>query len=45
MPVPPLAWDNTLPAPHQSALTEWSQGKGFEVRTASSRMRISAVEI
>ncbi|WP_433937760.1 dockerin [Sorangium cellulosum] len=45
VPVPPLAWDNTLPAPHQGALTEWSQGKGFEVRTGSSRIRINSVEI
>ncbi|HTN82508.1 MAG TPA: dockerin [Sorangium sp.] len=45
VPVPPLAWDSSLPAPHQGALTEWAQGRGFEVRTGSSRIRITSVEI
>ena len=31
VPVPPLAWDTTLPAPHQASNTAWAQGKGFEV--------------
>ena len=45
VPVPPLAWDSSLPAPHQSTLTEWAQGRGFEVRTASTRIPISSVAI
>ncbi len=45
VPVAPLVWDTTLPAPNQSTLTEWRNGKGFEVSTASGRITISSVEI
>ena len=45
VPVPPLAWDNSQPAPHQSALTEWMAGRGFEVRTETTRIGISSVAI
>ncbi|WP_437751756.1 dockerin [Sorangium sp. So ce1389] len=45
VPVPPLAWDNALPAPHQSANTEWSRGRGFEVWRGNTRIEISSVEI
>jgi len=45
IPVAPLAWDSTLPAPHQSAYTEWAQGRGFEVHTATARITISGVAI
>ncbi len=31
VPVPPLVWDEALPAPHQTALTEWRAGRGFEL--------------
>ncbi|GAE88291.1 hypothetical protein [Acetivibrio straminisolvens] len=37
--------DNTLPAPNQSTLTEWRNGKGFEVTASGSRVTISSVEI
>lgn len=43
--VPPLRWDYTLPAPHQKDLTEWSQGRGFEVRVGGKRVTINSVEI
>src|SRR4029079_7990671 len=33
VPVPPLAWDEVLPKPHQTDLTEWAPGHGFEVRS------------
>ncbi len=39
VPVPPLAWDTVLPAPHQSAYTEWSQGRGFELRNGNTRIQ------
>ena len=39
VPSPPLAWDTTLPMPHQSAFTEWAQGRGFEVRNGTTRDR------
>ncbi|MBI5518223.1 MAG: dockerin [Deltaproteobacteria bacterium] len=40
VPVPPLAWDTSIPAPHQTAFTEWAQGRGFEVEGAAGRLRI-----
>jgi hypothetical protein len=45
VPVPPLAWDSGLPMPHQSAYTEWAQGRGFEVQNGSTRITISSVAI
>jgi hypothetical protein len=45
VPVAPLAWDTTLPAPHQSANTAWAQGKGFEVASGSTPVAISGVAI
>jgi hypothetical protein len=45
VPVPPLAWDDVLPMPHQVDLTEWAQGRGFEVRTGGTRLTIESVEI
>jgi hypothetical protein len=45
VPVPPLAWDDTLPRPHQSAFTEWSAGRGFELRSGESRIAVSGVAI
>jgi len=45
VPVPPLAWDNVLPMPHQSAYTEWAQGHGFEVRNGDTRIAINSVTI
>jgi hypothetical protein len=45
VPVAPLAWDTTLPMPHQSASTEWAQGRGFEVRSGSTHITISSVAI
>jgi hypothetical protein len=45
VPAPPLVWDTTLSGPNQSTLTEWKNGKGFEVYTQSSKIAISSVEI
>jgi lysophospholipase L1-like esterase len=46
VPVPPLSWDKTMPAPNQSSLTEWKKGKGFEVYTAGGkRITIRSVAI
>jgi lysophospholipase L1-like esterase len=45
VPVPPLAWDDVLPRPHQTDLTEWAEGRGFEVRTGDTRLAIESVEI
>jgi len=45
VPVPPLAWDETISAPHQTALTEWAQGRGFEVKHAGARSAIEGVAI
>jgi hypothetical protein len=43
-PVPPLVWDTTFAAPHQ-AIAEWQAGKGFELRTATTRIAIASVAI
>jgi hypothetical protein len=45
VPVPPLAWDTSLPSPHQSANTAWAQGQGFEVRDGATAIAISSVVI
>jgi hypothetical protein len=45
IPSPPLAWDTTLSMPHQSAFTEWAQGRGFEVHSGTTRIAISGVAI
>lgn len=44
IPVPPLVWDTTFPAPHQ-AIPEWQAGKGFELRSAAGRIAIASVAI
>ncbi len=45
VPVAPLSWDEIMPAPHQSALTEWQNGRGFEVSAGGTRVTIDSVEI
>ena len=45
VPVPPLAWDTRLPLPHQTALTQWAQGRGFELRVGTTPRTISSVQI
>jgi hypothetical protein len=45
VPVPPLAWDAALPMPHQTAFTEWAPGRGFEVKSGSTRIAITSVAI
>jgi hypothetical protein len=40
--VPPLVWDTTFDAP---AITEWKNGKGFELRSDTANITISSVEI
>jgi hypothetical protein len=46
VPNPPLVWDSHITPPHQTANTEWANGKGFEVTDASgTRLTISQVAI
>jgi len=45
VPVPPLAWDTVLPAPHQASNTAWAQGKGFEVLGGTTPITISGVAL
>lgn len=45
VPVPPLAWEESFQLPHQQSLTEWSAGRGFEVRAGAALVSISSVEI
>ncbi|WP_437668891.1 dockerin [Sorangium sp. So ce131] len=40
VPVPPLVWDERLPAP-----TAWANGRGFELRQGNTKINISSVEI
>ncbi|WP_438029212.1 dockerin [Sorangium sp. So ce233] len=40
VPVPPLTWDDAMPAP-----TVWANGRGFEVRQGNTKIEISSVEI
>lgn len=42
VPVPPLVWDDALDTP---AIQEWVNGRGFELRTASTRIAIASVAI
>ena len=45
VPVPPLAWDDTLPPPHGTLIPDWAMGRGFEVARGGIRQTIDAVEI
>lgn len=45
VPVPPLEWDDEMPAPYQGDLSEWKAGNGFEVRNDDDPVEISRVEI
>jgi hypothetical protein len=45
VPVPPLAWDTTLPQPHKASNTAWASGNGFEVLAGSTPVAISSVQI
>jgi hypothetical protein len=46
VPVAPLAFDATLPAPHQQAgLNQWAQGRGFEVWQGNRRVVIQSLAI
>jgi hypothetical protein len=42
VPVPPLNGDTTFDAP---AITEWKNGKGFELRSATANITIASVAI
>jgi hypothetical protein len=45
VPVPPLDWDDLLPPPHETGITEWREGRGFEVTSGGAPVEISGVEI
>lgn len=45
VPVPPLTWDTALPMPHQTRLTQWRQGRGFELRQGTTPITIQSVQI
>jgi len=45
VPVPPLVWDDGIPAPHQMAHTAWSKGRGFEVEDQVGEQTIVSVAI
>jgi hypothetical protein len=45
VPVAPLNWDDTIPPPFQTAMTEWSKGRGFELEDSVGRVAIDSVAI
>lgn len=45
VPVPPLAWDETLGFPHLTNHTAWANGRGFEAEDALGEVPISDVVI
>lgn len=45
VPVAPLVWEETLPAPHQTTTTEWANGRGFELRSGGARIAIESAAI
>lgn len=45
VPNPPLTWDTTLAANHQTANKAWAKGRGFEVFDGTTAMTIASVEI
>jgi hypothetical protein len=45
VPVPPLAWDDAMPLPHQTAHAAWMKGRGFEVQNQSGEQTINSVAI
>lgn len=45
VPVPPLVWDETLPAPHQVAHIPWARGRGFEVENEDGEQTIVSASI
>ena len=44
VPVPPLTWDEGLPAAHPMT-ADWAAGRGFEISAAGVRKAITGVEI
>ncbi len=44
VPVEPMVWDDKLPMPHQT-MSQWANGRGFEVGTLSSPVTITSVAI
>ncbi len=45
VPVPPLAWEETVALPHQVTFTQWAAGRGFEVVDSLGAVGITGVEI
>jgi hypothetical protein len=45
VPVPPLAWDEALPAPHARGIVEWAAGRGFELSSGARPVRIDSVTL
>jgi hypothetical protein len=47
VPVPPLAWETSIPAPHSTpgTLTAWSAGRGFELEQNGAVVGIRAVDL
>jgi hypothetical protein len=45
VPVPPLAWDEGLGAPHRRGLTAWARGRGFEVLQGNEPLGIEGVAL
>jgi hypothetical protein len=45
VPHPPLAWEESVPPPHQTTSTYWKNGRGFEVEDLTGPLTIVGVTI
>jgi hypothetical protein len=45
VPDPPLAWEESISAPHQEIVTAWAAGRGFEVADSTGPLTITSVAI
>lgn len=45
VPVPPLRFDERIPAPHQTLNKQWAAGRGFEVSDGQGAIGINAVAL
>jgi hypothetical protein len=45
VPVPPLVWEESITPPHQTANTQWKDGRGFEVEDSTGPLTIVVARI
>lgn len=45
VPTPPLVWEESISPPHQTVLTQWAKGRGFEAGDSTGALTITDVAI